>query len=115
MKITKKSMSFRWAIGILVLCVLDCVSVGCSSSLSPVSSAAPTGTPPPQALVVPTLSPTPQLTITPLVSPSAEETVIHRWLRGIPCRPSCYEGIQPGVTTPTQALALLTQNGFTRN
>ncbi len=33
-----------------------------------------------------------------------------RWLRGIPCRPPCWEGVTPGQTTVAEAVAVLNGN-----
>ncbi len=36
----------------------------------------------------------------------------YRWLKGIPCRAPCWEGITPGKTTMQEALDLLKQNSL---
>ncbi len=37
-----------------------------------------------------------------------------RWLKGIPCRPPCWEGITPGHTTSTEAVDILKKNFLIR-
>ena len=37
------------------------------------------------------------------------------WLEGIPCRPPCWEGITPGVTTFTQTTQILQKKNFVIN
>jgi hypothetical protein len=59
-----------------------------------------------------TLSP-----ITPQPTVAAKLTVIpsvgdwrSRWLRGIPCRPPCFEGITPGITKAEEVVKILQQS-----
>lgn len=38
-----------------------------------------------------------------------------RWLKGIPCRPPCWEGITPGKTTPAEAVEILRSSPLVAN
>jgi hypothetical protein len=59
----------------------------------------------------PAVSATVSNTVTPITSPtSAMKDWENRWLKGVPCRPPCFEGITPGVTTAQEAFILLQQN-----
>jgi hypothetical protein len=49
-----------------------------------------------------TLTPSPWPT-----KPPPPENWPNRWLRGIPCRPPCWEGITPGKTTANEAVEVL--------
>jgi hypothetical protein len=53
-------------------------------------------------------SPTP-FRISPTLSPPSDDWP-SRWLRGIPCRPPCWEGITPGQTTSAEAADILQQS-----
>jgi len=48
---------------------------------------------------------------TPLpTKPSPPGDWLGRWLKGIPCRPPCWEGITPGQTTPIEAVEIWEQS-----
>src|SRR5947209_4744604 len=52
-------------------------------------------------------------TITPTIGatkPAPPPDWQYRWLKGIPCKPPCFEGITPGKTTAEEAVKLLQQN-----
>lgn len=53
---------------------------------------------------------TPRVTLSDQVFDSEQQ--VRDWLEGIPCRPPCWQGIVPGQTTPTQALAIVQQLPF---
>lgn len=55
----------------------------------------------------PSLSP---FTITVPPKPTSPQDWQYRWLKGIPCRPPCFEGVTPGSTTSAEAIKLLEQN-----
>ena len=55
---------------------------------------------------------TPSSTIPPPVKQSIPENWEFRWLKGIPCRPPCWEGITPGLTSATEAVKILTGNSL---
>ncbi|MBN9391034.1 MAG: hypothetical protein J0I20_23600 [Chloroflexi bacterium] len=63
---------------------------------------------------------TPALSLSPAITPGTSKPVgpdgwQNRWLKGIPCRAPCFEGIIPGKTTATEALKLLQQNPLVIN
>lgn len=63
---------------------------------------------------------TPTLSFSPAITPGTSKPVgpndwQNRWLKGIPCRAPCFEGIIPGKTTATEALKLLQQNSLVAN
>jgi len=60
-------------------------------------------------IINPTIVPT-STAINKLSTPTMPKDWKTRWLIGIPCRPPCYEGITPGVTTNNEALQKLLQN-----
>ena len=52
----------------------------------------------------------PTITLKPSPKPTLPKDLTYRWLKSIPCAPPCFEGITPGQTNTSQALALLKQN-----
>lgn len=44
--------------------------------------------------------------------PTDSDEELRDWLKGIPCKPPCWEGITPGRTTVSQTLSLLRQLPF---
>lgn len=60
-----------------------------------------------------TLPPAATVTVSSTAATSPTPVIVNwenRWLRGIPCRAPCFEGVTPGVTTSQEALALLEKN-----
>jgi hypothetical protein len=57
-------------------------------------------------------TPTPTVQSSP--TPKTDD-LKQRFLKGIPCRPPCWGGITPGITTKDEALALLSKNDQVRN
>lgn len=46
------------------------------------------------------------------IEPTLTEDWSYRWLKGIPCKPPCWEGITPGQTTAREAEDILRQSPF---
>lgn len=68
-----------------------------------------------KAITQPAITPMP-ISISPTSFPNPTKSGVtpqdwqYRWLKGIPCRPPCFEGIMPGRTTVEEALNLLRNN-----
>lgn len=76
------------------------ISIGVFAGIvSCTETASPTATPPPptSTLAIPTKPPPPEDWQT-------------RWLKGVPCRPPCWEGITPGQTSGPEAGEILTNS-----
>lgn len=56
--------------------------------------------------ILPTILPT---------KPALPQDWQYRWLRGIPCRPPCWEGVTPGKTTPSEAVEILNRSPLVVN
>lgn len=50
------------------------------------------------------------VTPTPILTTQLTEDWQDRWLKAIPCKAPCWEGITPGKTTPDETIQLLNQN-----
>ncbi|MBU0491270.1 MAG: hypothetical protein KKB13_05410 [Chloroflexi bacterium] len=81
-----------------ILLVLATIALGAC-----VSQPAPPGTPTP---VPPPSAPSP----IPSPKPPPPADWPTRWLKGIPCRPPCWEGITPGQTTAEEAVEILSRS-----
>lgn len=58
------------------------------------------------------MTPTQDVTEEPVLD---VDSLVDNWLRGVPCRPPCWEGITPGQTTYTQSLSILTNLSITKS
>ncbi len=92
-----KSRIYIWCILLLVVSCLLPGLTGCSEKQAAPLEAATTSL--------------------PIANPSVSATQgsILRWLKGIPCRPPCFEGITPGISDVTQAMEILKKNPFSVN
>lgn len=82
--------------GYVVVLILAVIGLGaCAPPLETSSTA---------TLANPTPPPTKPLSPTKLPPPADWP---YRWLKGIPCRPPCWEGITPGQTTAAEAVEIL--------
>jgi hypothetical protein len=79
----------------IILLVLVLALVACSSDAPP----SPTATATPY--IFPTIGNT---------NPNLAQEWEYRWLKGIPCKPPCFEGVTPGVTTKLEAVEVLKQS-----
>lgn len=105
---------FKTLIILLQICFLIVLSA-CSSqqSVSNTRLATPSAEPSfsltnQSPLANPGLSTSPVMTSTKTPPQDWE----YRWLKGVPCKPPCWEGITPGVTTASQAVDILKQNNL---
>ena len=55
------------------------------------------------------------LVLTPMIKPTLETDRKSRWLRHIPCRAPCFEGITPGKTTASEAVSILNASDVALN
>ncbi len=86
--------------GYAILLVLAVIGLGSCISLPSVPSTA-TSIEPTSSTTLP--SPTKQL---------PPQDWPYRWLKGVPCRPPCWEGITPGQTTPAEAAEILRRSSL---
>ncbi len=113
-------------ISVLVLAIIILVVglTGCDSeqngasttkvlTITPVLKVVDTTSPPTTLAITPTANLTPKnTTISPSVSVGSiiNDDWQYRWLKGIPCKPPCWEGITPGQTTADEAVKVLEQS-----
>ncbi len=84
-----------------------CVIVLALTALGLGACVSPPGVPGTTTSVKPTSSPTRH----PLpTKPSPLADWPYRWLKGVPCRPPCWEGVTPGHTAATEAVETLRQS-----
>lgn len=112
-----------FALALVWSCMLllsACGTATSPQSAAPAAAATATATPAltsatTRAVISPRAVLTTPAATTVLPSPTATSSVLPqdwqtRWLKNIPCRAPCWEGITPGLTTIDQAIKLLTQN-----
>ncbi len=92
--------------------VLFCAAFCLSACGSDQPATAPVTTTLAATATRPVATPTPTLIISPSVTtaptkPAPPSDWQYRWLKGIPCKPPCWEGITPGQTTPAEAVEIL--------
>lgn len=84
----------RWRCAPVILCVL----IACAACTN-----RPIPTPPVRVAGSATATAT-------SMSGSSQQELLRRWLMKYPCAAPCWEGITPGVTSPTEAMRLLQAN-----
>lgn len=123
----------KWICLFATLLLLSLIVGACSeqdvtaiSTKPPILAATATAT---LALILnptPTISASPSTLITTITTVSSNSTPVlsvtpklsmpqdwqYRWLKGIPCRPPCFEGITPGITMATDAVKILQQDSL---
>lgn len=93
--------------GCAVALILVVISSGACVSMTK----APLSTLPVASSPVETARPSPSPTeMSSLTESALPEDWSYRWLKGIPCRPPCWEGITPGQTTAREAEEILRQS-----
>ncbi len=102
----KALRSLLLVVGVVMLMLVSCISsptatVGPIATATIGSSPAATIKPSPTAMAVPS-----QIPLVP-TKPRPPAGWEHRWLKGVPCEPPCWEGVIPGRTTASDAVALL--------
>lgn len=89
------------------VCFVTCVLVSAVMILASCVSLQVPSTLTPTAYTSPTVSSLPLSEPSSLPKQPPTEDWPTRWLRGIPCRPPCWEGVTPGSTTANEAVEIL--------
>lgn len=105
---------------LVILMLTACSSTQNGSSTLPASNhsvAAATATVTTSVEANSLITPTRISTTSPnlITKSSAPENWQIRWLKSIPCRPPCWEGITPGLTTASKAVEILKQSPIVVN
>jgi hypothetical protein len=103
-------------VGLLIIVFIYFNLAACSSEQSvstPRVAATPTLTTPAKSQSTPS-SPVrtvaPLNSLTPSAKPAPAQGWQSRWLKGIPCKPPCWEGVTPGLTTAKEAVEIFQQS-----
>lgn len=92
--------------------LLIAISIILTACMAPASRTMP-------ATIIPSLTESVQATRLPTSSPVSQGVLPlgrkNNWLKGVPCRAPCWEGITPGQTSGQQAMEILQRNPFIKD